>query len=57
MRFLPGFFLLTAAVLPAWAGGLDDPFSTDAMAPLKVSPSLAGRVGEAPCAKIGRAHV
>ncbi|MBL8428695.1 MAG: TolC family protein [Dechloromonas sp.] len=50
MRFLPGFFLLTAAVLPAWAGGLDDPFSTDAMAPLKVSPSLAGRVGEAPCA-------
>ncbi|UCV24144.1 TolC family protein [Ferribacterium limneticum] len=49
MRFLPCFFLLTAA-FPAWAGGLDDPFGTDAMAPLKVSPSLAARVGEAPCA-------
>lgn len=50
MRFLPCFFLLTAATLPAWAGGLDDPFGTAAMAPLKVSPSLAARVGEAPCA-------
>lgn len=49
MRFLPCFFLLTVA-FPAWAGGLDDPFGTDAMAPLKVSPSLAARVGEAPCA-------
>ncbi|MDP2881856.1 MAG: TolC family protein [Azonexus sp.] len=36
--------------LPCWAGGLDDPFGTEAMAPLKVSPSLAARVGEAPCA-------
>jgi TolC family type I secretion outer membrane protein len=50
MRFLPCFLLLTAATLPAWGGGFDDPFSTDAMAPLKVSPSLAARVGEAPCA-------
>lgn len=50
MRFLPSFFLLTIAVLPAWAGGLDDPFGTEAMAPLKVSPRLAARVGEAPCA-------
>ncbi|UCV18348.1 TolC family protein [Ferribacterium limneticum] len=49
MRFLPCFFLLTVA-LPSWAGGLDDPFGTEAMAPLKVSPSLAARVGEAPCA-------
>ncbi len=49
MRFLPCFFLLAVA-FPAWAGGLDDPFGTDAMAPLKVSPSLAARVGEAPCA-------
>jgi len=49
MRFLPCFFLLTVA-FPAWAGGLADPFGTDAMAPLKVSPSLAARVGEAPCA-------
>lgn len=50
MRFLPCFFLLTAAVLPAWAGGLDDPFGTGAMAPLKPSPRLAARVDEAPCA-------
>lgn len=49
MRFLPCFFLLTVA-LPSWAGSLGDPFGTDAMAPLKVSPSLAARVGEAPCA-------
>jgi len=49
MRFLPCFFLLTVA-LPSWAGGLDDPFGTEAMAPLKVSLSLAARVGEAPCA-------
>ena len=49
MRFLPCFFLLTAASLQACAGGLDDPFGTAAMAPLKVSPSLAARVGEAPC--------
>ncbi|PKO36481.1 MAG: TolC family protein [Betaproteobacteria bacterium HGW-Betaproteobacteria-6] len=49
MRFFTCFFLLTIA-LPSWAGGLNDPFGTDAMAPLKVSPSLAARVGEAPCA-------
>ncbi|MBU1364848.1 MAG: TolC family protein [Gammaproteobacteria bacterium] len=49
MRFFTCFFLLTVA-LPSWAGGLNDPFGTDAMAPLKVSPSLAARVGEAPCA-------
>lgn len=49
MRFLPCFFLLTVA-MPVWAEGLNDPFGTDAMAPLKVSPSLAARVGEAPCA-------
>ncbi len=49
MRFLPCFFLLTVAV-SSWAGGLADPFGTEAMAPLKVSPSLSARVGEAPCA-------
>jgi TolC family type I secretion outer membrane protein len=49
MRFLPHFFLLTLAVTPAWAGGLADPFDTEAMAPLKPSPRLAARVGEAPC--------
>lgn len=32
----------------AWAAGLD-PFATDAMAPLKPSPRLLARVGEAPC--------
>jgi outer membrane protein len=50
MRFLPGFFLLTVAFTPAWAGGLADPFDTEAMAPLRPSPRLAARVGEAPCA-------
>ena len=49
MRFLPCFFLLTAAALPAWAGGFDDPFKTDGMAPLKPSPRLAARVDDAPC--------
>jgi outer membrane protein len=49
MRFLPCFFLLTIAVTPAWAGGLADPFDTEAMAPLKPSPRLTARVGEAPC--------
>src|SRR5574343_391322 len=50
MRFLPCFFLLTVAFSRAWAGGLADPFDTEAMAPLKPSPRLAARVGEAPCA-------
>src|SRR5574343_299677 len=49
MRFLPCFFLLTVAFSRAWAGGLADPFDTEAMAPLKPSPRLAARVGEAPC--------
>lgn len=48
MRFLPCFFLLTVAVLPAWAGE-GDPFGVDAMAPLKPSPQLAARVDDAPC--------
>lgn len=47
----PRPFLLAAFLaLPAWAGSLADPFATDAMAPLKPSPRLAARVGEAPCA-------
>src|SRR5574343_1948396 len=49
MRFLPCFFLLTVAFSRAWGGGLADPFDTEAMAPLKPSPRLAARVGEAPC--------
>ena len=51
MRFLPCFFLLTAAALPAWAGG-DDPFGTDAVAPLKPSTRLAARVDDAPCRNV-----
>ncbi len=35
--------------MPAWAAGLNDPFDVEAMAPLKPSPRLAARVGEAPC--------
>jgi len=35
--------------LPA-AAGLNDPFATEAMAPLRPSQQLAARVGEAPCA-------
>ena len=50
MRFLPCFFLLGASCLSAWAGGPNDPFATDAMAPLKPSPALSARIGEAPCA-------
>ena len=42
--------LLCCLSLPAAAGGLDDPFGTDGMAPLRPSPQLAARVGEAPCA-------
>ncbi|MDE2441734.1 MAG: TolC family protein, partial [Betaproteobacteria bacterium] len=49
MRNLGRFFLMTVAVLPAWAAGLDDPFATDEMLPLKPAPSLTARVGEAPC--------
>jgi TolC family type I secretion outer membrane protein len=43
-------YLLCCLALPALAGGLADPFDTEAMAPLKPSPRLAARVGEAPCA-------
>ncbi|HXE37615.1 MAG TPA: TolC family protein [Azonexus sp.] len=42
--------LLCCLSLPALAGGLSDPFDTDGMAPLRPSPQLAARVGEAPCA-------
>lgn len=50
MRNFGRLFLMTVAVLPAWAGGLDDPFATDQHLPLKPSPRLMARVGEAPCA-------
>ena len=36
--------------LPAAAAWPDDPFDTEALAPLRPSPQLAARVGEAPCA-------
>lgn len=41
--------LLCCLALPVWAAGFDDPFDTGAIAPLKPSPRLAARVGEAPC--------
>ena len=50
-RILPVLFCLTAPAV--WAVNLDllvDPLGTEAMAPLKPSPQLSGRVGEAPCA-------
>jgi len=46
-RFLTIFLMLA---LPAAAAGLNDPFDTAAMAPLKPSPQLSARVGDAPCA-------
>ena len=50
MRNFGRSFLITVAALPAWAGGLDDPFATDQHLPLKPSPRQMARVGEAPCA-------
>ena len=52
---MPKFLCRTLPVLcclaaPAWAAGLADPFATDALLPLRPSPSLSARVGEAPCA-------
>lgn len=51
MRFFPHFLsiILLVLAIPASAGGLDDPFNTLEMAPLKPSPGLLARVGEAPC--------
>lgn len=46
-RILP--FFLCLAVPGVWAANLD-PFGTEMIAPLKPSPRLSGRVGEAPCA-------
>ena len=51
MRFFPCFLLLTVAALPVRAGGLTDPFDTEAVAPLRPSPRLAARVGDVPCLK------
>jgi len=48
--FSRSFVLLCCLSLPALAGGLNDPFDTAGMAPLRPSPQLAARVGEAPCA-------
>ena len=45
-RILP---ILYALALPVAAAGLSDPFDTTGMAPLKPSPQLAARVGDAPC--------
>ena len=46
-RIFPLLIYLAAPLASAVA---DDPFQTQAMAPLKPSPQLSGRVGEAPCA-------
>lgn len=45
-RILP---ILYALALPVAAAGLSDPFDMTGMAPLKPSPQLAARVGDAPC--------
>ncbi len=50
MRNFGRFLLISVVTLPAWAGGLNDPFATADMLPLKPSPNLMARVGEAPCA-------
>ena len=50
MRNLGRFSLIALLALPAWAGGLDDPLATAELLPLKPSPRLMARVGEAPCA-------
>jgi TolC family type I secretion outer membrane protein len=42
--------LLCCLSLPVAAAGPADPFGTEGMAPLRPSPQLAARVGEAPCA-------
>ena len=49
-RLLLVAFSLGVAFAPVQASGLDDPFDTEAMAPLKPSPQLSGRIGAAPCA-------
>ena len=49
-RQLLSVFLMLA--LPAAAAGLNDPFDAEGMAPLKPSPQLAARVGDAPCANV-----
>lgn len=46
-RIFPLLICLAAPLASAVDG---DPFKTEAMAPLKPSPQLSGRVGEAPCA-------
>ena len=51
MRIFQCFFLLTVASASVIAGGPGDPLGTDGMAPLRPSPQLAARVGEAPCAR------
>ena len=50
MRNLGRFSLIALLTLPAWAGSLDDPLATAELQPLKPSPRLLARVGEAPCA-------
>jgi outer membrane protein len=44
------FALLCCLSLPSMAAGLNDPFGTDGMTPLKPSPQVFARLGEIPCA-------
>jgi len=46
------FLLICCLATPVWAAGLSDPFDTVGMAPLKPSPQLSARVGDAPCANV-----
>lgn len=48
---LPVLAVLVCVALPAPAAGLADPFATDALAPPRPTPQLAGRNGDAPCAR------
>lgn len=52
MRFLIAFAALAGWSLAGLATGSQDPFSTEAMTPLKPSPALAARVTEVPCATV-----
>lgn len=50
MRNFQRFLILATFAMPAWAGGISDPFDTSSLVSLKPSPQLAARVGESPCA-------
>ena len=51
MSSLPVLAVLLCFAAPVRAAGIDDPFATDALAPPRPSPQLAGRSGDAPCTR------